>query len=82
VSGRLNVRGPTAFCDSIHAAAADLGCDPSHVLQADARVIERLGLHNERRSEVAQILAEGALLRSFGGSVGGARSKRGKRPKP
>jgi hypothetical protein len=81
MDGRLSVRGPVEFCERVRRDASDLGCDPSHVLQADARVIDRLGLERERASEIAQLKAESALLQSFGGIVGGSKSKRSKRPK-
>jgi hypothetical protein len=77
---QLNLYVPDEFAKTFRNAADDAGCLPTHLLQAQTRVLERYDLAAEVRAEAIAVSNEGWLRQDLGSSAGGRAGKG--RPKP
>jgi hypothetical protein len=68
---QLNLLVPDAFSDAFRQSALEAGGEPTHLLQAQARVLERYELGEIVREEVSVVRAEGEARAKLGRSAGG-----------
>lgn len=70
-NAQLNMLVPDDFAESFRDRATEAGGEPTHLLQAQTRVIERYELDEIVRGEVALVRAEGEARAKLGRSAGG-----------